>query len=135
MKRTSILAMVSLVAVLVVGFSIGYEFGRRASMKRPGRDIYQMTLLGAPRSLLVDSLNLSAAQRQTVGRILDDASTHAQHSIDAMVKDVRNTTQQAREQVRAALNDGQRARLDSILATVSEMKPRTPMPPREMIHR
>ena len=90
----------------------------------------QMTLLGLSRSYLLDSLNLTAPQCQRVDGILTDAGKRADRSIQVMYYDVRAITGEARESVRATLDAPQRAKLDSILGTVSEMKVRSPLPPR-----
>jgi len=126
MRRTTALAVLALLAAVIVGFALGYSVGSRP---RPQR-MKTMTLLGVSRDWLLDSLSLTTPQRQRMETILTDAEGRAGRSIDAMYQDVRNVTREAREQVRATLDAPQRARLDSILSTVSELKPRTPLPPR-----
>jgi len=125
MRRVTALAVLALLAAVIVGFALGYSVGSRP---RPQR--MKTTLLGISRDWLLDSLSLTTRQRQRMDSVLTDAETRAGRTIDAMYSDVRGVTRQAREQVRATLDAPQRARLDSILSTVMELKPRTPLPPR-----
>jgi len=127
MKRVTWLALVALLAAAVAGFALGFMVGHNASPPR----LQQVTLLGVSRSLLLDSLDLTGEQRQLIERVLNDAERSAGQSIDSMMNDVRNTTRQARQRVRDALDANQRAKLDSILSTVSELRPRSPLPPRD----
>jgi len=126
MRRASVLAALTLLAAVIVGFALGYAVGARP---RPLR-MKQMTLLGISRSVLLDSLNLTQPQRQRVDSILTAAAKRADGSIDAMYRDVLQVTHEARESVSATLEPPQRAKLDSILSTVTELKPRSPLPPR-----
>ena len=128
MKRTTLLAVIALLAAVLVGFAGGYALGRRL----PPRQMDKVTLLGVNRGTILDSLQLTPQQRQRIEAVLSESETRAGKSIDLMLNDVRAATRDARERVRAALNENQRAKLDSILSTAVEMKPRTPLPQREM---
>ena len=126
MTRVSSFAGLALLGAMLLGFALGYTVGSRP---RPLR-AKQMTLLGVSRSLLLDSLRLTTEQRRRVDSILTDAGKRANRSIDVMFHDVREITREAREGVRATLDAPQRAKLDSILSTVTELRPRTPLPAR-----
>lgn len=128
MKRTTLLAVIALLAAVLVGFAGGYALGRRPHP----RQMDKVTLLGVNRGVILDSLQLTPQQRQRIEAVLSESETRAGKSIDLMLNDVRAATRDARERVRAALNENQRAKLDSILSTAVEMKPRTPLPQREM---
>jgi hypothetical protein len=128
MKRATILAGVALLAAVLIGFAGGYALGRRPHP----RQMDKVTLLGVDRSTILDSLQLNPQQRQTIEGVLTESETRAGKSIEVMFNEVRTTTRDARERVRSALNDNQRTKLDSILSTVVELKPRTPLPMREM---
>ena len=128
MKRATGLALIALLAAAVAGFAIGFYSGRNAQPK----GFEKVTLLGVSRSLLLDSLNLNPQQRRVVDNALSDAEKRATVSIEAMMQDVRTTTRAARERVRNTLDSNQRTKLDSILSRVPEMKPRTPLPQKEM---
>lgn len=128
MKRTTLLAVIALLAAVLVGFAGGYALGRRPHP----RQMDKVTLLGVNRGTILDSLQLTPQQRQRIEAVLSESETRAGKSIDLMLNDVRAATRDARERVRAALNENQRAKLDSILSTAVEMKPRTPLPQREM---
>src|SRR5262249_41546338 len=126
MRRATALAGLALLASVIVGFALGYSVGGRPRAQR----MKTMTLLGVSRDCVLASLRLTTTHRPRVETLLTEAETRAGRTIDAMYQDVRSVTREAREQVRATLDASQRARLDSILSTVSELKPRTPLPPR-----
>jgi Spy/CpxP family protein refolding chaperone len=128
MKRASLLAAVALLAAVLIGFAVGYAVGRRPHP----RQMDKVTLLGVDRATILDSLHLTPQQRQTVEAALNESEKRAGRSIDIMVNEVRSATRDARERVRAALNENQRVKLDSILSTAIEVKPRTPLPMKEM---
>ena len=126
MRPATAFAALALLGAIIFGFALGYAVGSRPRALR----MKQMTLLGLSRSYLLDSLNLTAPQRQRVDGILTGAANRADRSIQVMYHDVRAITGEARESVRATLDAPQRAKLDSVLSTVSEMKVRSPLPPR-----
>lgn len=128
MKRATLYAGIALLAVALAGFGIGYAVGRNV---RP-KGFEKVTLLGVSRSLLLDSLNLTTQQHRVVDSVLKVSETRATTSIERMMQSVKSTTRDAREGVRNVLDNNQRAKLDSILSRVPELKPRSPMPPKEM---
>jgi Spy/CpxP family protein refolding chaperone len=128
MKRVTLMAVIALLAAVLIGFAAGYAIGRRPHP----RQMDKVTLLGVDRAAILDSLHLTAQQRKTIEAVLNESETRAGKSIDVMFNDVRSATHDARERVRAALNENQRVKLDSILSTVVELKPRSPLPMKEM---
>jgi len=126
MRRATAFAALALLGATVVGFALGYMVGVRPRAMR----MKQMTLLGVSRSVLLDSLDLTAEQRRRVDSILTAAGKRADRSIDGMLQDVRTITREARERVGATLDSPQRARLDSILSGVNPLAPRSPFPPK-----
>lgn len=129
-SRAPLFAGLALVATLCVGLAAGYALGARAHMRRPGpAGDTGMTMLGLTRSELRDSLRLTPGQTAVIDRVLDEARQQADSSVRQMVTDVRAATTRAKERVRAALDEPQRARLDTILARALPVLPRTPMLP------
>jgi Spy/CpxP family protein refolding chaperone len=128
MKRATTLAAIALGAAVLIGFAVGYSLGRRPHP----RQMDKVTLLGVDRSTILDSLQLTSQQRQGIEAVLNESETRAGKSIDVMFNEVRATTRDARERIRAALNETQRTKLDSILSTAVELKPRSPLPMKEM---
>jgi len=128
MKRATLLAVIALLAAVLIGLAGGYALGRRPHP----RQIDKVTLLGVDRSTILDSLHLTPQQRQGIEAVLNESETRAGKSIDVMFNEVRATTRDARERIRAALNENQRTKLDSILSTAIEVKPRSPLPMKEM---
>lgn len=127
MKRATTLAVIALLAAVMIGFAAGYVLGRRPHP----RQMDKVTLLGVDRSTILDSLHLTPQQRGGIEAVLKESETRAGKSIDLMFNEVQTTTRDARERIRAALNENQRAKLDSILSTAVEMKPRSPLPMKE----
>lgn len=133
MNKASAYAGVALAAALLIGGAGGYVLGRQSFMKRSAPNMRAgagMTLLGVSRLQLLDSLGLTPGQRNTVDSLLEAGRTRADSSVDRMMNDVRTATMETRQQVRAALDQEQRARFDSLLAAAPELRMRTPVPPR-----
>lgn len=127
-------AALALAATLLVGaaagFMVGREVGERDASHRKQPLLTDMTLLGLSRSALLDSLQLTASQRVLVDSLLDVAARRAEAAVDTLMTDVRAVTGDARRQVRAALDERQRARFDTLLSRIPPLRVRTPVPPR-----
>lgn len=127
-SRAGWYAGLALIAALLLGGAGGWFIGSRPGAMRP--KIREMTLLGVTRSTLLDSLGLRPGQRALIDSLLDATTSRAESSVQRMMVDVRAATQAARTQVRAALDEPQRLRFDSMLSRVQELRPRSPIPPR-----
>jgi hypothetical protein len=133
MNKANVYAGVALVAALLIGGTGGYALGRRSFMKRsaPGMRAGEgMTLLGVSRNTLLDSLGLTPGQRGAVDSLLEAGRVRADSSVDRLMTDVRAVTMETRLLVRAALEERQRTRFDSLLSAAPEIRMRTPVPPR-----
>lgn len=126
-SRAGLYAAIALAAALLVGGAAGYALARHGDARRT---LPRMTLLGVTRETLLDSLGLAPAQRALIDSIVEDAARRAGSAIDSMMTEVRAATQAAQRDVRAALDDRQRARFDSIMRTAQPLRPRSPLPPR-----
>lgn len=128
-------AVLALAATLLVGVAAGFMVGRgmgeRAASHRKQPVLSDMTLLGLSRSALLDSLRLTASQRVLVDSLLEAAARRAEAVVDTLMTGVRAITGDARRQVRAALDERQRARFDSLLSRIPPMRMRSPVPPRK----
>ncbi len=128
MTRAGGYATVALVGALLLGGALGYTLGR--GTQGPERMKQPMTMLGLSRTALLDSLEATPAQRAAIDSLLDRARGRADSAVDRMMTDVRAATREARDAVRALLDEPQRRRFDSLLAGTREMLPRSPVPPR-----
>ena len=132
--RATLYAGAALVAAIILGGAGGFALGRGSISERSASYLKQpdpeMTLLGPSRTALIDTLDLTPAQRVRVDSLLDDARQRAEGAVDRLMTDVRSVTSEARRQVREVLDDGQRARFDSLMSVASPVLPRTPLPPR-----
>jgi hypothetical protein len=126
--RAGFYATVALAGALLVGAALGFAAGRWEATRARGTPA--VTMLGVSRAVLLDSLGLTPDQRVQVEQRLDDALRRSNTLVDGMLAEVRTVTEETRREVRALLDDGQRARFDSILATARPLRPRTPVPPR-----
>lgn len=133
--RANLYAALALAAAVLVGLSAGYLLFRRegSSPMRSGmkQSAFEMTMLGVSRGWLLDSLELSAAQRTVVDSLLNHAATYAETAVERMMTDVRARTDSTRDQVRRVLDDRQRVRFDSLLNSAPPVRMRTPVPPRQ----
>jgi Spy/CpxP family protein refolding chaperone len=127
-RRAGLYAALALLAAMLLGGAAGFALGRWREARGPR--IPAITLLGPSRAELLDSLDLTPDQRAQIERLLDDAQARANTSVDAMLGEVRRVTDETRREVRGVLDDRQRVRFDSLIATARPVRPRAPVPPR-----
>jgi hypothetical protein len=121
----------TLLAGAAAGFMVGRSAGERAASHRKQPILTDMTLLGLSRGELLDSLQLTAAQRVLVDSLLEDAARRAEAAVDTLMTGVRAITGTARAHVRSVLDERQRARFDALLSRIPPLRMRTPVPPRK----
>ncbi len=127
--RAAGLAVLTLLAVALIGGAAGYALGRRPRPPASKRIDPEMTLLG-DRSSLLDPLALSPPQRAEIDSLLDAARGRADSAVNRMVTEVRELSTTTRLAVRARLEPVQQIRFDSLVAVTPATSPRSPLPPR-----
>lgn len=125
MTRASVFASVALLGALLAGGAAGYALGRRPGPMK----MKEMTMFGLSRTMLLDSLAATPAQRVRIDSVLDIVRVQADSAVSTMMEVVRTASRDARARVRELLDEPQRARFDSLLARAPGMLPRSPVPP------
>lgn len=130
--RAAWYAAAALIGAVLFGAAIGFGLGRDAGGDRTRSRLKQsspeMTLLGPTRSTLLDTLELTSAQRTRIDSLLEQSRTRADSAVNHLMDEVRELTAETRRQVRAVLDQRQQARFDSLMQTATPTLPRTPLP-------
>lgn len=128
-RSASLLAILALVAAAVLGGAATYAWMSWNARSRP--KMSEMTMIGVSRTAILDSLGLTPGQRTRVESLLEQTADRADSSVQRMMREVRAAIQEGRRDVRSVLDPAQQVRFDSLLTRAQEIRPRSPIPPRD----
>lgn len=128
-RNAGLLAALALAAAAVVGGTATYAWTSWTQRSRP--KMSEMTMIGVSRVAILDSLGLTPEQRAHVEALLEQTASRADASVERMMREVRTAIQEGRRDVRSALDPAQQVRFDSLLTRAQEIRPRSPVPPRD----